>query len=164
MINAPMNGVLVYATEVVEKADPPVGVVVATGLILVFGILVLLYLILLLEGRIFKSIDARKAAKQKAAEKVAEAAKPAPPPEPSVQAAVTQVVEPSVVYPPPSPAPAAPALPTVEEGIPPEVVAAITAAVASIEDGKYTLSSVKMIPKSRGQWGLAGVIAHTEPF
>lgn len=122
-------------------AEPATVTVVITGLSLVFGILVLLWLILMVEGKLFESIDRKK--KEKA--ELEEAAKAAPA----------------------APAPAAPApasAPVVQEGIPPEVVAAIAAAVSQVEGGKYTLRSVTTAQKGHSQWGLAGVISYTEPF
>ncbi len=116
---------------------PSNAVVVAIGISLVFLILVILTLVILLQGKIFDSLAAGK--KQKAA------AAPAAPPKAA----------------PVVPAPAAPA---VEEGIPPEVVAAIAAAVASLEGGKYTLRSLTRVKDGRGAWGLAGVVSGTEPF
>ena len=116
---------------------PSNAVVVAIGISLVFLILVILTLVILLQGKIFDSLAAGK--KQKAA------AAPAAPPKAA----------------PVVPAPAAPA---VEEGIPPEGVAAIAAAVASLEGGKYTLRSLTRVKDGRGAWGLAGVVSGTEPF
>lgn len=115
-------------------SDP---VVVAIGISLVFLILVILTLIILLQGRIFDAITASQ--KKKAAAQ--QAAKPAAP----------------------APAPA-PAAPYVEEGIPAEVVAAIAAAVACVDGGKYTLRSLTRAKDGRGAWGLAGVVSGTEPF
>lgn len=117
---------------------PSNAVVVAIGISLVFLILVILTLVILLQGKIFDSIAAGK--KQKAAAPAA--------PQKAAPAA-------------PAPAPAAP---VVEEGIPPEVVAAIAAAVASLEGGKYTLRSLTRVKDGRGAWGLAGVVSGTEPF
>ena len=61
----------VAANTASGNPEPSVGVVVATGLILVFGVLVLLYLLITLEGIIFTSVDRRKkgapAPKKKAA-------------------------------------------------------------------------------------------------
>ncbi len=116
---------------------PSNAVVVAIGISLVFLILVILTLVILLQGKIFDSLAAGK--KQKAA-----AAAPAAP----------QKAAPAV----PAPAPA------IEEGIPPEVVAAIAAAVASLEGGKYTLRSLTRVKDGRGAWGLAGAVSGTEPF
>ena len=50
----------VAANTASGNPEPSVGVVVATGLILVFGVLVLLYLLITLEGIIFTSVDRRK--------------------------------------------------------------------------------------------------------
>ena len=89
----------VAANTASGNPEPSVGVVVATGLILVFGVLVLLYLLITLEGIIFTSVDRRK----KGAPAPKKEAAPAP-----VKAA-------------------APKAPVVEAGIPGEVVAAIAA-------------------------------------
>ena len=88
-------------------------VITITGIVLVFAILVLLMLIIMLEGKIFDGMAAKKPAAPKAA------AKPAAP--------VQQV---------------APA-PVVEEGIPGDVVAAIMAAIHAMGNGKYTLKAVR---------------------
>ncbi len=135
----------VAATAGSASGSPSIPVVILTGLSLVFGILIILYLILLAQGKVFSSIDARKKA-PKAEEKPQKAA--------------------------PAPAPVAAPLPVVQEGIPPEVVAAIAAAVAQVEEGKYTLQSIQAAPAAhsqtpadrRGRWGFAGVISSTEPF
>ena len=93
-------------------------VITITGIVLVFAILVLLMLIIMLEGKIFDGMAAKKkAAKEPAAPKAA--AKPAAP--------VQQT---------------APA-PVVEEGIPGDVVAAIMAAIHAMGNGKYTLRAVR---------------------
>ena len=127
----------VAANTASGNPEPSVGVVVATGLILVFGVLVLLYLLITLEGIIFTSVDRRK----KGAPAPKKEAAPAP-----VKAA-------------------APKAPVVEAGIPGEVVAAI-AAIACMDGGEhYTLRSVKRTRVSgRSAWGQAGVVAYTEPF
>ena len=122
-------------------SDP---VVVATGISLVFLILVVLTLIILLQGRIFDSIAASKKAKAEQ------------------QAAALAAAEPKKPAAPAAPAPAA--APYVEEGIPAEVVAAIAAAVACVDGGKYTLRSLTRARDGRGAWGLAGVVSGTDPF
>ena len=94
----------VAANTASGNPEPSVGVVVATGLILVFGVLVLLYLLITLEGIIFTSVDRRK----KGAPAPKKEAAPAP-----VKAA-------------------APKAPVVEAGIPGEVVAAIAWTAANI--------------------------------
>lgn len=131
----------VAATTVSGNPEPSVGVVVATGLIIVFGVLVLLYLIITLEGVVFSAIDQKK--------KGTPAPAKAPAPEPA------------------APAKAAPSkAPSVEKGIPAEVVAVIAAAVAAMEGGSgYALRSVRRAKSSgRSAWGQAGVNAYTEPF
>ena len=111
-------------------------VITITGIVLVFAILVLLMLIIMLEGKIFDGMAAKKkAAKETVAPKAA--AKPAAP--------VQQ---------------AAPA-PVVEEGIPGDVVAAIMAAIHAMGNGKYTLKAVR---RSKNGWGKAGVNDTTAPF
>ena len=127
-------------TAAAAKAEPATVTVVVTGLVLVFAILVLLVVVLMIEGKIFESIDKKKQLKKEQESQ-------------------------SVPIPAPvAPVAAVPAMPAVEQGIPPEVVAAIAAAVASIEGGRYQLRSVQTAQKGRGQWGLAGVISYTEPF
>ena len=132
----------VAATTVSGNPEPSIGVVAATGLIIVFGVLVLLYLIITLEGVVFSSIDQKKKGK------------PAP--------AKSSVPEPA------APAKAAPPqkAPSVEKGIPAEVVAVIAAAVAAMDGGNgLTLRSVRRVkPSGRSSWGQAGVNAYTEPF
>ena len=110
-------------------------VITITGIVLVFAILVLLMLIIMLEGKIFDGMAAKKkAAKEPAAPKAA--AKPAAP----VQQA--------------APAP-------VEEGIPGDVVAAIMAAIHAMGNGKYTLKAVR---RAANGWSKAGVNDTTAPF
>ena len=112
-------------------------VVTVTGIVLVFAILVLLMLIIMLEGKIFDSMNAKKKAAKEAAK--APAAQPAAP----VQQAA-----------------AAPA-PQVEEGIPGDVIAAIMAAIHAMGNGKYTLKAVR---RGKNGWGKAGVNDTTAPF
>ena len=122
---------------------PSNAVVVVTGLVLVFAILVLLMLIINLQGAIFTTLDKRKAAKAAAEREAALAAAAAVP---KASAA----------------APAA--APVIEDGIPDEVVAAIAAAIASMDGGRYTLRSLTRKKEGRGAWSLAGVVSTTEPF
>ena len=112
-------------------------VITITGIVLVFAILVLLMLIIMLEGKIFDSMNAKKKAAKEAAK--APAAQPAAP----VQQAA-----------------AAPA-PQVEEGIPGDVIAAIMAAIHAMGNGKYTLKAVR---RGKNGWGKAGVNDTTAPF
>ena len=136
----------VAAATVSGNPEPSVGVVVATGLILVFGVLVLLYLLITLEGIIFSAIDRKK--KGTPAQKSAPAPKkePAPAPAPVAKSAAKA--------------------PAVQEGIPGEVIAAISAALACMEGGAgFTLRSVKRVKASgRSAWGQAGINSYTEPF
>ncbi len=112
-------------------------IVTITGIVLVFMILVLLMAIITLEGKIFDSMNAKKAA-AKAAPKAA--AKPAAPAKPAA---------------------AAPAAPQVEAGIPGDVVAAIMAAITAMGNGKYVLKAVR---RGNNNWGKAGVNDTTAPF
>lgn len=124
------------------EGEPTLGVLVVTGLVLVFGVLILLYLIIALEGVIFSSIDRKKAEKAKAAKAQSAASAPkAPAVQPAVKA------------------------PVVEEGIPGEVVAAIAASLACMDGGsRYTLRSLKRVKTGRNAWAQAGVASYTDPF
>lgn len=60
-----------------------------------------------------------------------------------------------------------PAAPAVSDGIPGEVIAAIAAAVAYMEDGKsYTVRSVRRAPQTQGRpaWSTAAILENTRPF
>ena len=59
-----------------------------------------------------------------------------------------------------------PATPMVQNGIPNEVVAAISAAVAMLsEPGRqYAVRSVKRTRQARPAWGVAGITENTRPF
>lgn len=115
---------------------PSIGTVVIVGIGLVMVILILLVFILDLEGAIFKSIDRKKAERAKNI------------------AADAEVV----------PAPVSPADPMIESGIPAEVVAAIAAAVAAMDGGKYTLRSLTRKKDGRGPWNVAATVSYTQPF
>lgn len=117
--------------------QPADGIVVITGMSLVFLILVVLALIISAQGKFFDSIVNKRAA--------AHAAKA------SASAAQAQQV-----------APAAAPVPVVEEGIPQEVVAVIAAAVASVDGGKYQLRAVRKA--QRNGWSQSGVLDETQPF
>lgn len=138
----------VAAVTVSGNPEPSVGVVVATGLILVFGVLVLLYLLISLEGIIFSAIDQKK--RGTPAKKSVSAPKKEPAPAPAPASVVKSAAK----------------APAVQEGIPGEVIAAISAALACMEGGTgYTLRSVKRMKASgRSAWGQAGISAYTEPF
>ena len=121
------------------------GSLVSTSLVLVFGLLVVLCLIIMLEGKLFDSLnkkrqDAARAELDRSVSAAAPAARKA------------------------APAPA----PAVEAGIPGEVVAAIAAAVCCLEGGSVTVRSVRRLPQPgasrRGAWGQAGVVQNTQAF
>lgn len=62
---------------------------------------------------------------------------------------------------------APPAIKVIEDGVSPEVVAAISAAVAAYNDGnQYTIRSIKKQQVSAGRpaWSMAGVADNTRPF
>lgn len=125
------------ALAAVADSDPSTGTVVAAGISIVFAVLILLYLLISLEGVIFSSIDKKKVGVRSA---------PKAPAAPAVK-----------------PAPKAVA-PVIEAGIPAEVVAAISAAIACMDGGNYTIRSLKRVKQGRSAWGNAGVASYTEPF
>ena len=119
-------------------------VITITGIVLVFAILVLLMLIIMLEGKIFDNINNKKNGK------------PAAPKAPAAKAA-------------PAAKPAAPAAKADNGSIPGEIIAAISAAVASVCGGNAVIRGIKRVSKPaagsrRGAWGDAGVREHTTPF
>lgn len=119
--------------------------VVITGLVLVMGMLVVLCLIIMVEGKLFDRGE--QLAHRTGAPRVAKA----------TQEAAARAKA--------APAPAAPAAP----GVAPEVVAAIAAAVACTESGAV-VRSIRRAPAPagstprRGAWGQAGLNAATRPF
>ena len=118
------------------------GTVVLTSITLVFAMLVALCLIITLEGKIFDNINNKKNGK------------PAAPKAPEAKAA---------------PAPAAPAAKADNGSIPGEIIAAISAAVATVCGGNAVIRGIKRVSKPaagsrRGAWGDAGVREHTTPF
>ncbi len=55
--------------------------------------------------------------------------------------------------------------PVIEQGIPGEVVAAITAAIACMEGGSsFTVKSVKRAAVRQNAWGSAAMAEYTQPF
>lgn len=121
-------------------------VITITGIVLVFAILILLMLIITLEGKIFDNINNKKNNK------------PAAPKAPAAKAA-----------PAPAAKPAAPAAKADNGSIPGEIIAAISAAVASVCGGNAVIRGIKRVSKPaagsrRGAWGDAGVREHTTPF
>ena len=115
-----------------------------TSITLVFAMLVALCLIITLEGKIFDNINNKKNGK------------PAAPKAPAAKAA-------------PAAKPAAPAAKADNGSIPGEIIAAISAAVASVCGGNTVIRGIKRVSKPaagsrRGAWGDAGVREHTTPF
>ena len=121
------------------------GTVVLTSITLVFAMLVALCLIITLEGKLFDALNNKKNPKPapKAEKPVAPAAKPA--------------------------APAAAPAAKNDGSIPGEIIAAISAAVASVMGGNAVIRGIKRVSgkaggSRRGAWGDAGVQEHTTPF
>lgn len=123
------------------------GIVVLTSIVLVFAMLIALCLIITIEGKIFDNINHKPAKPQppkadKPAPKAA--AKPAPKPQPPVAQADNGA-------------------------IPGEIIAAISAAVATVMSEGAVIHGIRRVAKSgkgsrRGAWGEAGVREHTTPF
>ena len=123
------------------------GTVVLTSITLVFAMLIALCLIITLEGKIFDAINNKKNNK------------PAAPKAPAAPAAKAV----------PAAKPAAPAAKADNGSIPGEIIAAISAAVASVCGGNAVIRGIKRVSKPavgsrRGAWGEAGVREHTTPF
>lgn len=121
------------------------GTVVLTSITLVFAMLVALCLIITVEGKIFDSMN-----KKSAAPKPPKPAKAAPAPKAA-------------------PKPPAPAAKADNGAIPGEVIAAISAAVASVLGEGAAIRGIRRVSKTgkgsrRGAWGDAGVREHTTPF
>ena len=120
------------------------GTVVLTSITLVFAMLIALCLIITLEGKLF-DLKNKKPADPKPQAPAAPAAKAAP-------------------------APAAkPAAKADHGGIPGEVIAAISAAVATVMGSGAVIHGIRRVSKPaagsrRGSWGDAGVREHTTPF
>lgn len=123
------------------------GTVVLISITLVFAMLIALCLIITLEGKLF-DLKNNKPAKPKPQAPAAPAAKAAPAP---------------------TAKPAAPAAKADNGGIPGEVIAAISAAVATVMGSGAVIHGIRRVSKPaagsrRGSWGDAGVREHTTPF
>lgn len=123
------------------------GTVVLTSITLVFAMLIALCLIITLEGKLF-DLKNKKPADPKPQAPAAPAAKAAP--APAVKSA-------------------APAAKADNGGIPGEVIAAISAAVATVMGSGAVIHGIRRVSKPaagsrRGSWGDAGVREHTTPF
>ena len=122
------------------------GTVVLTSITLVFAMLIALCLIITLEGKLF-DLKNKKPADPKPQAPAAPAAKAAPAP---------------------AAKPAAPAAKADNGGIPGEVIAAISAAVATVMGSGAVIHGIRRVSKPaagsrRGSWGDAGVREHTTP-
>ena len=123
------------------------GTVVLTSITLVFAMLIALCLIITLEGKLFDLKNKKPADPQ-----------PQAPAAPAAKAA-----------PAPAAQPAAPAAKADNGGIPGEVIAAISAAVATVMGSGAVIHGIRRVSKPaagsrRGSWGDAGVREHTTPF
>ena len=123
--------------------------VVLVGLVVVFAALLILILFVWLMGKIFQTINSRKAKAQEQKEQDAHRqAQQAM--ESQAKAEQTEVKQ-------------------VEDGISPEVVAAISAAVAVVMEEtapgvSYTISRLQRAGTGRSAWGNAGLAAQLSPF
>lgn len=118
------------------------GSVIVSGLVVVFAVLVLLWGIVALLGRIISSVAGGGKGKK---EETAKSQPQAPAAKPPVSAP----------------------MPIVEDGIGDEVVAVIAAAVAAMTGGKGVLRSVKRSggkASGRSPWMTAGLMQNTRPF
>lgn len=123
--------------------------VVLVGLVVVFAALLILILFVWLMGKIFQTINSRKAKAQEQKEQDARRqAQQAM--ESQAKAEQTEVKQ-------------------VEDGISPEVVAAISAAVAVVMEEtapgvSYTISRLQRAGTGRSAWGNAGLAAQLSPL
>ena len=121
--------------------------VILTGFVVVFSMLFLLILIIKLYGAIVSS--AQRAADQRAKRKE------------RVKERITDGSGVHIIK-----RPAYVTAPTIEEGIPEEVVAVIAAAVAAYDStgSKVRIKSIKKANGGRSAWANAGVLDNTRPF
>lgn len=123
------------------------GTVVLTSIVLVFAMLIALCLIITVEGKIFDKINQKPEKPQ--------------PPKPAKAAPKAPAK--------PAPHPPVPAAKADNGAIPGEIIAAISAAVASVMGEGAVIRGIRRVAKSgkgsrRGAWGDAGVREHTTPF
>ena len=111
-------------------------VVMGTGLVIVFGVLILLVLLITLFGVAFRKKD-----------------KPAAPAAPVVEKPLMQEVSPLQA-------------PVAEGAIPAEVIAAISAAVYTMygQKGPVRIQSIRRSSGARKAWAAAGIMENTQPF
>ena len=135
-----LSDVALLAKEELSLAEKGIASakVVLTGFVVVFAMLILLIFIIKIYGAIIQK--AQDAGKEKKAETVAET---------------------------PAPVVAAPVAPAQTDGVSDEVVAVISAAVATMY-GSSEKARIKSIKKSsdggRSAWAKAGVLDNTRPF
>ena len=143
-----MNELLLNSAQLLLKgtdrnlSSGTVSSVVITGIVVVFIGLILLILFVSIYGKIFELIENKKAKKNN--EKLN-----------SVNPAPVKVAEKPT------------SAPVVEDGIDEEVVAVITAAIAtmSVKSGKkMVLKSIKNTKPARPAWANAGIVENTRPF
>ncbi len=131
------------ATSALTMADKGIisAKVVLTGIVVVFAMLLLLILIISVYGKIVSSFTNRAENKRKAKEAAKVEATPASPAKVSSPVVNTN-------------------------GISDEVVAVISAAVASMygSTDKVKIKSIKKSSASRSAWANAGVLNNTRPF
>lgn len=153
-------------SEFIKKIPKPHGLevsdwtVVVSGISIVLGTLIILILVFSAFGSLVSKAEAaaKKRAAKRLEKKKAKKAK---------KAALVSVPEDKAEPTPVSvPAPVPVAAPVVEEGISGEVVAAISAAVYSMEGSNVTIAAIrKQNPiTARNPWAQAAVIDNTRPF
>lgn len=134
--------------ELFESKGMLMAVITASGIVVVFAILVLLIFIFYAYGAIFSALTASK--EKKKAEKAAAAEKAVA----EKSAAQTEVSQTSAETVP------------ADGEIPGEIIAVIAAAVASLGDGKtYRVKKVTRTPVAgRTPWAAAGLLENVRPF
>lgn len=142
--------------------EPSKWIVILTGITLVFAILVLLTFIIKVQGKIFTGIDRKKAA-------AAAPSKAQPAVVPAVNTVVPTVAPSAAVEPELVAAIAGATYANASPmGVPGEIVAAITAAVAAVSEGPFEILSITKNKQKkaagRSAWSRAAVRAYTEPF
>ena len=116
-------------------------VVLISGLLVVFLVLILLTALIWCYGKIVSSVSGKGGKKQSGKEEQPKQA--APKAAPKASASVKKATS----------------------GIPGEIIAVIAAAIASLEGGgKYVIRGIKRSKPSRSAWGTAGVLENTRPF
>ncbi len=121
------------------------GIVIVTGLVVVFAVLIILIFLIWAFGKIVTSFTNRPKKEEEP---------PKPKEEPQVKA-----VSPSVKQ--------AVLSPQAEDGLSDEIVAVITAAVASLSEitgVSYGIKSIRRANSGRPSWAAAGLFENTRPF